>query len=63
MVTVTIITKIALLVAITAVLIIWRTTVHGDDGGDVVGYLRRPTTRQVKGKSSNQVVRQISILK
>ena len=34
-----------------------------DDGGDVVGYLRRPTTRQVKGKSSNQEVRQLSILK
>ena len=34
-----------------------------DDGDVVVGYLRRPTPRQVKGKSSNQVVRQISILK
>ena len=34
-----------------------------DDDGDVVGYLRRPTTRQVKGKSSNQEVRHISILK
>ena len=49
--------------AIAAMIIIWRTTVHDDDGGDVVGYLRRPTTRQVKGKSSNQVVRQLSILK
>ena len=35
----------------------------GDDDGDVVGYLRRPTTRLVKGKSSNQEVRQLSILK
>ena len=36
----------------------------GDDyDGDVVGYLRCPTTRQVKGKSSNRVLRQISILK
>ena len=34
-----------------------------DDDGDVVGYLRRPTTRQVNGKTRNQVVRQISILK
>ena len=24
---------------------------HDDDGGDVVGYIRRPTPRQVKGKS------------
>ena len=34
-----------------------------DDDGDVVGYLRRPTTGQVKGETRNQVVRQISVLK